>query len=1754
MKAKNVITKRLLALLVVMCMALSPAASVFAETGADTGEPQNNEMTVPDKPDAVEKENGKDKISDKPEETEKEIQKETQQAVQDDAQKNEEPEQKTAAKTKRASKKAETVDKKKVQLTAQKSGAFMFAPKLAEEVSSDLSDKYGFTGEDSYTDGDTVSLIDVLIRAHELAYGDKFTPATVGNYLGTGISSSGKVVVNKMFEKEGNYYNFDFAVNGRLPGQQYPCGQNIDFYPINVIHPIDGDVVEFFVEQNGAKDEYSWLEKGGRYISELTIQQNKETSVKVKGIKYFVKANRYGDADRMKEDGELLNHVKLATVNMKTGELTPIEGSETDENGVAKIKMTENGKYYVVVMPDGTEDAPTIIMTLMELTVTDAPDPEAVAPETITIVPDAKKIVKHTYTGYSGETTDDYFMCTEKNGTKLALKAVDQNGKETPVSWSGTSANYIKFADSTEGVATVTNTTTYSSSVTVIAQSMIDGCNVKGTYKFKVIPALAARAGYNGDYKDSVDISFTMDPETGRFGEAKPGSPYIIASSDYISNGMVDVKIADKSIVSAATSYSTLTLTPLKPGKTTVTICDKYDDQNCATINVDVKGIVVKAGEDVRSTKTFVGGTKQLTYESAKPDDKITWSSSDESIVTVDENGLVKGVKTGAAKIYAENADGEKGVIKVGVLPTEDSVVLRNLVIKSPSDFYTSDDYNTSSRLVSESAYDDDYQWSISGYWVDTYADINETYYVKSSTTKMTFVPLFSPDVKVEAYLDGKQVAVGENTKEMAVNLHPLMNEVEVRAIDAKNPKITNSYKYHVYRERSDKATMKMMSVYPSEREISSKLQFAGSNEGTLFIMDDKWEYKKPSWGSGYSTISSTGSIGNNDKKLRSHVFKDVDAFTVDLTASDKEGAHIRYAVGDSEDFTEGVGNITTKKISFGTGRDSITLNVQSVSDKVYAECENSGTDPWESDTVVTYQLNIKQIPVDPSELSLKSMAAETEGCIPMTPVFSETNPLFALMVPADATNLNIKAVPNSKGATAYCHSNTYNLYTDQYKLTSAEDGSYTINIKPKSSYGNDRYFALAKDVDGMTASAQYQIKIEKITDGTDRAGLPDEISDFLSIGGTNTNKDDSSHSGLFPERSIKSTGAYAVKLGLGSFGGYVTYHYKDGIKNDPSNPYGVDFTVFARSASDSNPAASSVYVSQDGKEWYELAGSEHYDKDTVWNYSVKYKNEDGIATFTDSLGREESTGYAYPSGENYPKYDGDMSFEGTLLLGANGQSYAAADSTVMPYSWGYVGAHKPGSIASNKPVAETVGNPYVEGYDGYGDGYDISWAVDKEGKPVKLDEINYVKVSSASMIKTTSADKGGQGRVANVVVSDAGDGSDVGVTDAPESINIGGSELILEKDKTDYKVKVGSDAFDVNVAAKDDTNVYINNIRANERSYDEDHPFDFEKGIVRIILQKDEAAPVIYYIEVERANVSIDEATDSIETSGKANEVAADANEVAKKSKEAAEKAMDEPGEQAVAAAAKAKTDAENAVKKAEEAVKAAQDAIKSAEAAVKGAESEKLKKKAEGMLEEAEKQLEEAEKAKKQADKLLDSAKTNERIANAEAGKKAAEEELAKEKQAAADKVAAEEAAKKKAAEEAEAAKKKAAEEAAKEAAMKKVKTVKVNVKTVNAKALDKAVANAKGSSKYVTKFVLGKKVKKIAKNAFKAYKKVTTLQIKTKKLKKKAVKGSLKGSKIQKIQVKVSSSKKVNKKYVKKYKKIFTKKNAGKKVKVK
>ena len=73
--------------------------------------------------------------------------------------------------------------------------------------------------------------------------------------------------------------------------------------------------------------------------------------------------------------------------------------------------------------------------------------------------------------------------------------------------------------------------------------------------------------------------------------------------------------------------------------------------------------------------------------------------------------------------------------------------------------------------------------------------------------------------------------------------------------------------------------------------------------------------------------------------------------------------------------------------------------------------------------------------------------------------------------------------------------------------------------------------------------------------------------------------------------------GFSSTGVSLGAGGGYVQYALRDSegnqayIEDDASNPYGVDFIVYGN-AFNGNPEAASVQVSEDGKTWYELAGS----------------------------------------------------------------------------------------------------------------------------------------------------------------------------------------------------------------------------------------------------------------------------------------------------------------------------------------------------------------------------------------------------------------------------------------------------------------------------------------------------------------------------------------------------------------------------------
>lgn len=84
-------------------------------------------------------------------------------------------------------------------------------------------------------------------------------------------------------------------------------------------------------------------------------------------------------------------------------------------------------------------------------------------------------------------------------------------------------------------------------------------------------------------------------------------------------------------------------------------------------------------------------------------------------------------------------------------------------------------------------------------------------------------------------------------------------------------------------------------------------------------------------------------------------------------------------------------------------------------------------------------------------------------------------------------------------------------------------------------------------------------------------------------------------------------TGYVSTGVSLGMAGGYVQFDMGNNrIQNNANNKYGIDFIVYGN-AFVGNPEAAGVQVSNDGVNWYTLAGSRHYMTGTKWNQNISY-------------------------------------------------------------------------------------------------------------------------------------------------------------------------------------------------------------------------------------------------------------------------------------------------------------------------------------------------------------------------------------------------------------------------------------------------------------------------------------------------------------------------------------------------------------------
>ena len=238
--------------------------------------------------------------------------------------------------------------------------------------------------------------------------------------------------------------------------------------------------------------------------------------------------------------------------------------------------------------------------------------------------------------------------------------------------------------------------------------------------------------------------------------------------------------------------------------------------------------------------------------------------------------------------------------------------------------------------------------------------------------------------------------------------------------------------------------------------------------------------------------------------------------------------------------------------------------------------------------------------------------------------------------------------------------------------------------------------------------------------------------------------------------------GFSSTGVSLGAGGGYVQYALRDSegnqayIEDDASNPYGVDFIVYGN-AFNGNPEAASVQVSEDGKTWYELAGSLYYDPNTLRDVNITYtlSGSDIQYSITDPNGRNPGVSFPltgtfkagaaawFPTTANCggvwktSAVSSDQTVGASAFNGASvtytGVTLVKDTDTTADYQFGYADIHVNGGNYG------TAINPYTAAATTQGgDGFDIAWAVKPDGTPAGLIRIGYIRVYTSALMSST--------------------------------------------------------------------------------------------------------------------------------------------------------------------------------------------------------------------------------------------------------------------------------------------------------------------------------------------------------------------------------------------------------------------------------
>ncbi len=307
-------------------------------------------------------------------------------------------------------------------ISMQAENMFIMVPTRVE-VSSDLAERYGYA--DDVTDG--VSALDVLVKYHELTFGEDFTKDSKSDYL---VVSNGTITtVNG--EKTSA---FSFAVNG-----EFPCDKNGEYntqygytgYTISQAPIAEDSTVEFFFYQDTSMymDYYTWFtDADGNRLNTLTVQAGTDFTLGMDGYMYA-----YGGSLKPEDretHGAALDpeDLQICTVG-EDGTLTPVEGKTIGEDGQVTLSFAAAGSYVLSAIGDEYTD---IVSPWLPVTVTAAPKSNDAGVRSVTVADiEATAGENNTYTvtvPYGTDVTADSFVIvTSDSGATVGALTHDGN-------------------------------------------------------------------------------------------------------------------------------------------------------------------------------------------------------------------------------------------------------------------------------------------------------------------------------------------------------------------------------------------------------------------------------------------------------------------------------------------------------------------------------------------------------------------------------------------------------------------------------------------------------------------------------------------------------------------------------------------------------------------------------------------------------------------------------------------------------------------------------------------------------------------------------------------------------------------------------------------------------------------------------------------------------------------------------------------------------------------------------------------------------------------------------------------------------------------------------------------------------------------------------------------------------------------------------------------------------------------------------